>query len=91
KALLTGCLLLGEAYVVKGKIAIGDGGKYYWHQLSPIKVLKNTINANLRNTFKIALENYKKQPEEGQIYIFHLDYYNPEHPEYGLKIISYEK
>ncbi len=69
----------------------GDGSKYYWYNVKPIKIIKNTIAAKLDSSFKVAIQNDMPEVEMGKIYILDLVYYNKAHPAYGLKIVSFKK
>jgi hypothetical protein len=76
-----------EAKIVGG----GDGSKYYWYDVKPIKIIKNTIAAKLDSPIKVAIQNDMPEVEVGKTYILDLVYYNEAHPEYGLKILSFKE
>jgi len=76
-----------EARIVGG----GYGNKYYYYDIEPTKVIKNSIEANLDSRIKVARVNYESQPELNKTYTLELGYYNEAHPEYGLKIIRFKE
>jgi|GEM_PF-3963088 len=78
--------------IIEAKITGGGGGsKYYWYDINPTKVIKNTIDAKLSSHVKVAIQNDMPQIEVGKTYVLNLVYYNESHPEYGLKIESFNE
>lgn len=78
--------------VIEGKVTGGGvGDKYYWYEIQPRKVLKNSTKSKLGKSLNVAIENDRPQIKVGEIYIAELNYYNPSNPEYGFRIVSFRK
>jgi len=78
--------------MIEARIVEDHGGdKYYYYDIKVMKVVKNSIAANLDPPIKVARVNYETQPELNKTYTLDLDYYNKAHPEYGLKITGFKE
>jgi hypothetical protein len=76
--------------VAEGKlISGGDGSKYYWYTLRSSNVVKNLTDIDFTKPLKIAVQNNQEQPELNVAYTFYFDFYNPETPEAGLRVLHF--
>ena len=72
-------------------IGSGEGSKYYWYEIKPLVIIRNSIEANLESSLKVAIQNDKAQLQLTKSYILEVGYYNELHPEYGLKILNFKE
>ena len=78
--------------VIEAEIVGEHGGsKYYWYDIKPTRVIKNTIEARLDSPMMVAIQNDMPEIEVGKKYTLNLAYYNPTNPEYGLRIVSFKE
>lgn len=77
--------------VLEGIVTGKDCNKYCWYTVTPLKVLKNSLSANVTPSFQAARLSTWSQVRDGGTYLLYLDYYNPANPQWGMRIEHFKK
>lgn len=78
--------------IIEGRIIASKGcDKYCTYTVSLLKVIQKKSQPKLTPEITVYRRNDMSQPKLNDAYVLALDFYNAEHPEYGFKIVGFNK